>query len=74
MLVHHMEYVDYSSESDQVEVQDESGNIVAILKGNQDLNVVATFKVGWISGLLVPVLNTQGNLNMPTGRLMVYLK
>lgn len=75
ILVSHMEYVGYTDPNHTVEVQDENGNLVALLKGNADLSSVLTYKVGWISGILVPLLLTVGAVaNLPSGKLLVYLR
>ena len=76
MHVHHMEYVDYTDPTAVCEVQDQNGHIVALLHGTTDLgNVGNWMKVGWIDGLLIPLTLTNGGAdNLPSGKLLIYLK
>jgi hypothetical protein len=74
MKIDHMEFVGYGAATDQVEVQDLNGRLVALLKGNSDLNVVSTWEnVGWVRGLKVPTtLTSGGGPNLPSGKLIIY--
>lgn len=69
-----VEYIDYASADDHVEVQDRNNRIVARLKGAADLRTVRTGKIGWVQGMKVPVLDSDGNPNMGTGKVLVYFE
>lgn len=69
-----VEYIDYQDSSHVVEVQDRNGRVVARLKGSTDLQTVRTGRMGWVYGLKVPVTDSDGNANMPSGRLLIYFE
>lgn len=70
-----IEYVDYDNTKaipDHVEIQDRMGNTVAYLKGKGNGETVRTGRIGWVYGLKVPVTDSDGQPNMPSGRLILY--
>jgi len=69
-----VEYVDYTAETNTVEVQDRDGRVVAVLNGASDLRTVRTGRIGWIYGLKVPPTDSLARANMATGRLIVYIE
>lgn len=69
-----IEFIDYASSTDHVEIQDRNGRIVARLGGDSSLKTVRTGKIGWVQGLIVPVTDSDGNPNMATGKILIYFE
>ena len=68
-----IEYVSYGASSHKVEVQDRYGHIIAVLQGVLDLSGVTTRQaVGLVRGLKVPPTDSDGNVNMQSGKVLVY--
>lgn len=67
-----MEYIDYQDPTDYAEIQDRNGRTVALLKGINDLRTVRSGRIGWVQGLMVPKLTSDGTTNMRTGRIVLY--
>lgn len=74
MKIVQVEYVGYTSASDTVEIQNQLGQIVWAGDGKTDLDTVRSGRIGWINGLLVPVLTSQGLTNIPSGQLLIYFE
>jgi len=69
-----IEYIDYTADTDIVEIQDRDGRVVAVLNGAVDLRTVRTGRIGWIYGLKVPITDSLARANMPHGRILVYFE
>lgn len=74
IAIRHMEFVDYNSTTDIVEVQDASGRLVWVARGNSDGLPIISDNSGYLKGLKVPVLTSAGNPNLPGGKLFIYIK
>ncbi len=66
-----LEYVDYTSTSHHVEVQDRNGRVIARLT---PLQLPRTGRMGWVYGLQVPATDSDGNQNLESGKLLVYFE
>jgi hypothetical protein len=73
MMLHvQIEYTDYSDYTHHVEIQDRLGRLVAYLRGKPSLETVRTGAIGWVYGLKIPVLDSDGLNNLESGRLILY--
>ena len=68
------EFLAYTSTSDTVEIQNASGQVIFSASGSADLDVVRSGKIGWVSGLIVPVTTSAGAPNIPSGKLIIYFE
>lgn len=64
----------YLNATDAVEVQTEDGNTIWYDDGRVDLDTVRSGRIGWVKGIKVPLVMTNGNPNLNTGRLMIYFE
>lgn len=64
----------YTNISDVVELQDSSGNVIWFAAGSSDLTTLKSAHIGWVKGLLLPVLTTGGVANLASGKLLVYFR
>lgn len=72
--VSHMVLTGYAAATDGVEVQDSNGGLVWLALGNPDLTPIDSGKsITWINGLKVPTTKTDGNTNLPAGKLIIYI-
>lgn len=69
-----MEYIEYTDSSHSVEVQDRYNRPIAYLKGTPDLRTVRTGRMGWVYGVKVPPVNSFGQPNLQSGRLILYFE
>ena len=69
-----IEYVDYVNPQHHVEVQDRDGRLLARLKGDADLHTVRTGRIGWVYGLRVPIVDSDGVDNMQSGKVILYFE
>lgn len=65
-------YVEFTDPSHVAEIQDTDGNLVASLSGNT--NPQSGHAVGWVKGLLVPLVTITANPNLQSGRILIYLE
>ena len=69
-----IEYIDYTADTDTVEIQDRDGRVIALLNGAVDLRTVRTGRMGWVYGLKVPLTDSLARANMAHGRILVYFE
>jgi hypothetical protein len=68
------EYIDYANSTDSVEIQDRNNKVVWRAQGALDLATRRSGRVGWIEGFKVPTRDSDGKLNMATGKVVLYFE
>ena len=54
----HFEWANYSSQADEVQVEDRFGKVIWSATGQDDLSLVESFTCEWVHGIAVPVLSS----------------
>lgn len=68
------EFIEYTQDTDDVEIWDRNGNIIAYLNGASDLRTVRSGKISWVEGIKVPVTKKDSTTNMAHGKLLIYFE
>jgi hypothetical protein len=71
--INHMEYIEYNSSGDRVEVQDINQRLIWAGTGESTQDPVWSYWSGWTQGLRIPQLKADGTQNIPSGKLMIYV-
>jgi len=72
--IDHIDYVGYSDPNHEVEIQDGSGHIIALIHGAADLSPVTNYMNSfWAAGMKVPSNRTSGGVNMQSGFIIIYI-
>lgn len=73
--IRHIEWVQYTDAAHVVELQDQLGNIIWAAQGQSGLPTISNAEtIGWVNGLLLPVLTSQGITNLASGKLLIYIE